>query len=492
MNEQDREPTPSNGAGNTDDANPAPPQVPLIRWPIYRGWWIVLAAAGVLFVIHIVRFWAIPELPSRSISGSWGDILATLSFPISAILAILLAPVIGLLVDRRGPRPIIVFALAAGGLIFVASSQMTDLLHAYSVLFITMSLLGLTAHMAMTKAIVRRFVRNRGKALAVMLFGTSLAASIPLLAFSLWLEIGLFLEANVTSPDSVLDWTNETGAKWRGQAVAGGIFLLATSIALFFVLRRKAEDSSSVVPDAPFLAGAGGGSSEDEAVSPAIAHPPLQPIRSILLSRSFLFLVGALILQPVAFSSLYAASSREMVDLLFSFSLRFIGEVAALTAMVGMAVMFLTGALSDRYNRRYVVAGVIGLQLICAVTFLFSVDQFVGPLLVLATGSGLGIYGAANLALLADSWGEHRLGLLIGIQMSAAAFFSAVWYTVLPFAFTRPLSTAAGSQVQATEILFASILPLAIALIFILLMKRPQPAVGSGVAEAQASEAQVA
>ena len=79
-----------------------------------------------------------------------------------------------------------------------------------------------------------------------------------------------------------------------------------------------------------------------------------------------------------------------MVDLLFSFSLRFIGEVAALTAMVGMAVMFLTGALSDRYNRRYVVAGLIGLQLICAVMFLFSVDQFVGPLLVLATGSGLG------------------------------------------------------------------------------------------------------
>ena len=93
------------------------------------------------------------------------------------------------------------------------------------------------------------------------------------------------------------------------RLLLGGIFLLATSIALFFVLRRKAEDSSSVVPTPPSLPAPGGGSSEGEAVSPAIAHPPLQPIRSILLSRSFSVLGRALILQPVAFSSLYAASS---------------------------------------------------------------------------------------------------------------------------------------------------------------------------------------
>src|SRR3712207_5231829 len=100
------------------------------RWlrTVYYGWWIV----GAWVLLNI--YWAgtlnygltVFFLPVREAFG-WDAALLAFIFSLANILTGVLSPVMGLLFDRAGPRPLVLFGCTCGGAGLIALSRTTSL-----------------------------------------------------------------------------------------------------------------------------------------------------------------------------------------------------------------------------------------------------------------------------------------------------------------------------------------------------------------------------
>ena len=154
---------------------------------------------------------------------------------IIAGVSLLLSPFVGLLVDRLGPRVVAITGVLAYSVLLSWFATVTGDIYSW---WLRWGVLGLACTMLMptvwTAAINRVFVVNRGKALAVALLGTGLAATfVPALASELTDRLG-----------------------WRGAYVAmaaGGGGLVLTLVLLFF--RSPGDGRGGGRADAPPLSG---------------------------------------------------------------------------------------------------------------------------------------------------------------------------------------------------------------------------------------------
>ncbi len=464
MNEQDREPTASNGVDT------APPTSALVRRPIYYGWWIVLAGLVVFAVVEFAGTSILDRL-FYSPDGA-NELLVTIVVSVLVAVALLLLhPFVGYLADRLGPRVVITPALLIGGLILIALSWAGPGWLTYWAAILVVRGLSPVVHIALATAVAHWFMRNRGKAFALLLMGPAVAHFLPAASIGLWLEL--------------LSLTDDASEAFSGghystfQALIAGIAVIVVAIPLAILLRRKPDDSTARLEQE--------GSTEYD----PDAEPAPQPLSAILKSRQYLFYVVALSLQASAIGAIRITAGSALGDSLASIGARWVGDIVLATAAVVAVGLFVTGALSDRYDRRMVVAWILGAQLVCSLVLVFVTDELAVLALAIAIGGGAGALSAANLALQAELWGRRRFGLLLGIQMSAAMFMYAVWaftigaiWAILP---SRELGMYDNEALFPFVIIGAAV-PLAIALALILLMKRPRVR-GAGAARAESREA---
>ena len=463
MNEQDREPTPSNGAGNTDDANPAPPQVPLIRWPINRGWWIVLAGAGVLMLTAYANSNIANYVFDRPDSGGASSALpAAIGTAASLLFLLPFRPLVGHFVDRRGPLVPVAAALLIGGFTYIVLAFIGPSWPSYSAAILIGSVMTVTARIALLTTVANLFSRHLGKAFAVVLVGVSTATLLP----------GILIEVILLTVGFVIDFDYRL-IQFVIVALAGGILCIA-GLAFLYAMRRwpvwdrQGWQRGTNILDAPTPA-PGEGSDVDANVEPE----PLQ-LREILTSRSYYLYVAAITLYGSILWPLFVFATNPWTNV-----------VATLfSAILTIPCLLIIGVLSDRFDRKLVVIAILAILLIGTLPLTLGLGTLAGVVPVVLVAVGVTAGTPAVLALQWDYFGRKHFGLLFGIQASVTALVSTIWPVLSSVVFDFY-----GSPIFE---LLSVILPLAIALIFILLMKRPQPAVGSGVAEAQASEAQVA
>ena len=446
MNEQDREPTPSNGAGNTDDVNPAPPQVPLIRWPIYRGWWIVLVAAGILMLTAYANSNIADYVfePPRN-SGSTAVSLAIGSF-VLLVLLLPFRPFIGHLVDRRGPLVPVTAALLIGGFTYIVLAFIGPSWSSYNSAILAGGVVAVTARIALLTTVANLFSRHLGVAFALAIVGVS-AAALP----------GIFTPRFFVTVWSVTGY--EYGLFHAAIVLFIGGTLCIAGLAFVYVLRRWPLDSSrrwnEEIP-APSSA-----SLEQSDVGATVDRTPLQ-LREILASRSFFLYVAAIALQSSIHWPLFATVDSGWAN----------ATVGLILTIFVFPVLFVSGALSDRFNRKRVVMAILALQLIVALPLASGLGGYAAAVPAALAVVGLGAGNPAVLALQWDYFGRKHFGLLFGIQSSVVALVSVI----------GPVLANIGLDVIGvgpTFVFLLVILPLAIALVLILLMKRPQSAVAA-------------
>ena len=289
---------------------------------------------------------------------------------IPSLGAVIMAPLVGLAVDRFGPRRIALFGVpffsAAVALMSFASSSIMSW-------WALCALLGIASMfifpMVWTSAISARFHRNRGLALAIALSGTGIAASImPLLAT--WL-LGLY--------------------GWRGAYVSIGLLCFAVTFPLVFFLfcrggPRTFDDHSG----------------SERAKNRAAA-------RGQMLSKRFILLAAA----AAVFSAALCALTSNAVPILLSEDFDPM-TAAAIAGLIGLGTItgrLAGGVLLDLFDGRYVAAASVVAPTLTA------------AILLATQGSREGATVACLL-----------LGLAAGAEYDACAYLTARYFGTRNFA----------------------------------------------------------
>jgi MFS family permease len=195
---------------------------------VFHGWLVVAGA----FVSHLLSYGVLTVafgvfFPFMADALGLGrGVLA--SIPAAArLVSAALAPLVGPLVDRRGPRLVMalgVLSLAGGALVLAAARSGWHVMLGYGLVmaFGSVALGELTAD----TTVARWFVRRRGRALAISTMGLSTAGIVLPLPTALLIErLG-----------------------WRGAWIALGGVTLVLGLAATAAMRRRPEDHG-LLPD---------------------------------------------------------------------------------------------------------------------------------------------------------------------------------------------------------------------------------------------------
>ena len=291
--------------------------------PIDRDWLSVTASAiGLVFSVGVLLLYSFGVFV-RPLSAAFGWSRTGLSGAVATSQYALAfsAPAWGWLIDRYGPRAIMlpsVFMLSA--LLASLSLLTPHLWHLYVVFAAIPLVAGGATPLGYSAVLVRRFDRRLGRALGLALMGVGIgAAMLPPLAHALIDSFG-----------------------WRGAYLVLGLLTLAISLPAAFVATRGAAAPVQSRTDA-----------QSAAVAKAIRSSP------------FLIMCAAFILLGIVSIGVLAHLVPMMIDRGFT-----PGKAAQFAALTGLATVVARGGsgwLLDRYHARYLLAA---MALLAAASFL--------------------------------------------------------------------------------------------------------------------------
>ncbi len=342
-----------------------------------RHGWIVLPCftGNLLGSIHAYSLGAMVT-PLEAEFG-WTRSGITAGLLIISVVAIFVAPAVGMAVDRFGPRrvaiPGIAFHCLALGLL---STTGGDLWNWWALwLFLAFSNMCI-APMLWTAAINSRFDRNRGMALALILCGTSVgAATIPLITTMLIDAQG-----------------------WRGAYITLALigFMTAMPLILLLFTDHRPPDAA----DAPPVA--------EEGTS------RLRAVRTAASSPRFLKLGGAVLM----FTTALCVFTTNGVPVLLGegFDAVAAASIAGATGIGSLSGRLLGGFLLDRYEARKVAAIAVTLPAAaCGLLLATEASLPVATVAFFMIGLSSGVEYDACAYLAARHFGMRHFGALFGI-----------------------------------------------------------------------------
>lgn len=149
--------------------------------PIYPGWKIVLAGFfGVMgSFAAVVPYTFGLFLKPLSVAFGWHREAVSAGFSIAALTVSVASPLLGFVLDRYGPRRVVLPCIAIFCGAYVSLAWLTPhLIHFYLAFFIIGLVGNGTAYLGYSRAISTWFIRRRGLALSVMLAGGSCGAML--------------------------------------------------------------------------------------------------------------------------------------------------------------------------------------------------------------------------------------------------------------------------------------------------------------------------
>ncbi len=146
-----------------------------------QGWTVAFGAAAGVFVsfasLFVYTFGIFLKPIAQEFAWSRQEVSA--AFGLAAITVAICSPGLGYLLDRHGPRRVIVPCLTVFGCAFASLAFLTPRLSHLYATFVVLGIVGNgTAQMAYSRAVSSWFDRRRGVALAVMMCGGAVGAIV--------------------------------------------------------------------------------------------------------------------------------------------------------------------------------------------------------------------------------------------------------------------------------------------------------------------------
>lgn len=365
---------------------------PAKRRGIFYGWWIVLGgglgmsfSAGINF--HGFGNFIIP----LSTEFGWNRTVISAAFSMARLEAGLFGPVEGWLVDRLGPRRLILIGIPLMALGYVLLSRINSLL-TFLVVYVLFISLGNSVGMStpMTTAVANWFNKKRGLAFGIMWSGVGLG--------------GLFVPA--------LGWLVARYG-WRDAALFVGIFIFIAGTPIAAVMRHRPEPYG-YLPDGELPQQRDGDSEQARMPQPDFSQD--FTAREALKTSSFWYLS----LSIAARSLVSGGVGLHLVPFFIGLDTSPV-YAAALAGSVG--VMSIPGrlglsVLGDYVNKRYVMAASLVMMAIAIIMMALadSVASVIPALIVYSAAQG-GI-SVIPQSLIAEYFGRRSYATIQGFRSS--------------------------------------------------------------------------
>ena len=299
---------------------------------IFYGWRMVGLVSAIRIVgggLHQFGFtvFFLPISQDLGISRA----ATSLAFSLSRAQGAIEAPLVGYLIDRYGPRPIIVTAVFLAGVGYILLSWVTSYT-GFMVVYLGVICLAFIAGFVHSPMVVANswFIRSRARAMTVVSAAVPIGGALisPLLA------IGV------------------ASVGWRWAAFASGCIFLLVCLPLSFQLKRSPE-SMGLLPDGELaLAGAAANTQADETTSKGMAAD----FTSRQAMKTWVFWL--LVISMTARVTCYSTATVHFIPLMVWKGL---SEGAAATllgafAFINLLAHFVLGWIADRVNKPRLLA----------------------------------------------------------------------------------------------------------------------------------------
>ena len=357
--------------------------------PIYYGWWIVLASFITAFYVAGTIFYGFTAFiePLANEFG-WSYTQISLAASLRGLEMGLLAPFVGILVDRFGSRKLLLSgSLVLGfGIILLGFTKSLAMFYGAFIL-IAFGAGGCTSVVTMT-AVANWFDKNVGKAMGVTVSG--FGASGLIIPLIVWM-IAVF--------------------GWRMTLIILGIGMWIIGVPAAFVMRNKPENAAdvSIMEKADERNDLAQRQSDDKRFK----------YTEILKKKSFLFVNLAEVIRLMALMAVVTHIMPYLSSM--DISRRSSGLIAAGIPLLSIAGRFGFGWLGDIFEKKYVMA--ISFSLMALGMLALCYIKLTGMIYIFLFFFSNGFGGIATLrgALLREYYGKNNFGKYLGIMMGFGA-----------------------------------------------------------------------
>lgn len=367
------------------------PRTITLRLPkLFYGWWIVAAASFASMVqggIYTYGFSLFVLPVTLDFGWSRAEISGVFSF--ARLEGGLIGPLEGFLVDRYGPRRMILIGLPFMGLGYFLLSRVDSLLAFYLVFVLLVSVgssLGLTA--PANTAVANWFIRNRGRALGIVATGISVGG--------------------VLVPGTA--WVIQQFG-WRGAMVAMAVTIWTLCLPLAMVVRHRPETYGQL-PD---------GGSKQRATSARFLGRPREERPEVHFTPREALRTPAFWLMSTAFATrslVTSAIALHFMPFLVDMGLSQ-GEAAlmfSLLALLSGGGRFFLGWLGDFIDKRWILIScflsiAVGQLVLSQATELWQALLFIA-IYAPAYGGPVAILGAIR----GDYFGRRNFATIQGLM----------------------------------------------------------------------------
>jgi len=367
---------------------------------VFYGWWVVAAgffinAFGVGTFFYGFSTFFNPMIAEFQCSRA----LMSGVYSLARLEGGIEGPIAGWLIDKFGSRKILLIGVTTVGIGYMMLYLVDSPLSLYLVFGLVLSLgfnLGYTH--ATTAAIVKWFMKKRGRALSFLILGNGIGGAIfvPLIA---WL-ITLY--------------------GWRWTAVIIGLATLAIPLPLSLIVRSTPENMG-LTPDGE--SGSHGNLLPEKnlyATEPSgISSFPEEvnfTVREAIRTRTFWTYVVALMLRSCTLSAIVIHQIPHLTDIGIPYQKA--SGVLGMMVLMSVPGRFIFGWLGDKFNKKVLLFLLCLLQGIGIFIFINAGTIHLLYLFVIVYGLGYGGVIPNNIALRADLFGRKNFATISGIIMT--------------------------------------------------------------------------
>ena len=372
------------------------------RPKIFYGWWIVLAAFLLLTFSSMTGAYGLSLFYKRLTDYfGWGRTALAGAVSLSRLEAGFLGGIEGFLVDRFGPRIMILLGVIITGAGMVLLSRINTIL-AFYVIFILMVTAGrsLSSMVAIDTTVANWFIRRRGTAFGLLRSAVAVGAA------------GVIVVA----------WFIDMYG-WRMAFVATGIGTVLVGVPTALVMRHRPEqygmmpDGETVVQERVRNLDIRGGS--EDATDVAKAQPEDEPdigmsVMEALMTKPFWVLSFGFAIRLLVTGAATLHAIPLVEDL--GFSRATAAAVLGSMGMVSIIGRLGGGVLNDTFGTKIIaVASVCSLAVSCVV-IAYAQDLWHILLFVALYAPSYGCSAATMPAIKGDYFGRRSFGTILGLS----------------------------------------------------------------------------